>query len=62
MSNLNPSRSIPRDALDVGGLQAMAATASGSAAVSDGAARRGPFRPEVWLNARQRHASRLAVH
>ena len=28
----------------------------------DGAARRGPFRPEVWLNARQRHSSRLAVH
>jgi Undecaprenyl-phosphate glucose phosphotransferase len=28
----------------------------------DGAARRGPFRPEVWLNARQRHASRLAAH
>ncbi len=27
-----------------------------------GVARRGPFRPEVWLNARQRHASRLAVH
>ena len=27
-----------------------------------GAARRGPFRPEVWLNARQRHASRLAAH
>jgi Undecaprenyl-phosphate glucose phosphotransferase len=29
---------------------------------SGGAARRGPFRPEVWLNARQRHASRLAAH
>ncbi|RZJ40973.1 MAG: hypothetical protein EON86_11370, partial [Brevundimonas sp.] len=27
-----------------------------------GAVRRGPFRPEVWLNARQRHASRLAAH
>ncbi len=27
-----------------------------------GAARRGPFRPEVWLNARQRHQSRLAPH
>lgn len=26
------------------------------------AARRGPFRPEVWMNARQRRASRLAVH
>ncbi|QDH73641.1 exopolysaccharide biosynthesis polyprenyl glycosylphosphotransferase [Brevundimonas sp. M20] len=31
-------------------------------AKSGGAARRGPFRPEVWLNARQRHASRLAAH
>jgi len=29
---------------------------------TDGAARRGPFRPEVWLNARQRHATRLAAH
>ncbi len=29
---------------------------------ADGAARRGPFRPEVWLNSRQRHASRLGVH
>lgn len=29
---------------------------------ANGAARRGPFRPEVWLNARQRHASRLAAH
>ena len=27
-----------------------------------GAARRGPFRPEVWRNARQRYTSRLAVH
>ncbi|RZJ92040.1 MAG: hypothetical protein EON88_16795 [Brevundimonas sp.] len=31
-------------------------------AADGGAARRGPFRPEVWLNARQRHASRLAAH
>ena len=28
----------------------------------DASRRRGPFRPEVWLNARQRHASRLAAH
>ena len=27
-----------------------------------GAARRGPFRPEVWLNTRQRGAARLAPH
>ncbi|MBX9801583.1 MAG: exopolysaccharide biosynthesis polyprenyl glycosylphosphotransferase [Caulobacteraceae bacterium] len=50
--------------LDASGLQALAA-ASVSAppeAAADGAARRGPFRPEVWLNARQRHASRLAAH
>jgi polysaccharide biosynthesis protein PslA len=30
--------------------------------LSDHAARRGPFRPEVWLNARQRHGARLAAH
>ena len=46
--------------LDAAGLQALARSAAGTPA--DGAARRGPFRPEVWLNARQRHASRLAVH
>jgi len=46
--------------LDATGLQALAAR---SMAVSgEGAARRGPFRPEVWLNARQKGASRLAVH
>ena len=27
-----------------------------------GAARRGPFRPEVWLNVRQRHAARMSTH
>ncbi|MBX3476051.1 MAG: exopolysaccharide biosynthesis polyprenyl glycosylphosphotransferase [Brevundimonas sp.] len=31
-------------------------------APADGAARRGPFRPDVWLNARQRGAARLAPH
>ncbi len=46
--------------LDASGLQALAAQSVRNA--SEGAARRGPFRPEVWLNARQRHASRLAVH
>lgn len=35
--------------------------ASADAAPSD-AARRGPFRPQVWLNARQRQAARLAPH
>ena len=49
--------------LDVAGLKALAAaSASGHKATVGGAARRGPFRPEVWLNARQRHASRLAAH
>ncbi|GAA0869735.1 polysaccharide biosynthesis protein HfsE [Brevundimonas basaltis] len=50
---------------DVASLQALAASASigrGEPTPSKGAARRGPFRPEVWLNARQRHASRLAAH
>ena len=50
--------------MDASGLQALAATAMAQSAdpVADGAARRGPFRPDVWLNARQRHASRLAAH
>ncbi len=47
--------------LDAPGLQALAAR-SVVEPQADGAARRGPFRPEVWLNARQRNASRLAVH
>lgn len=47
----------PGLALDVAALRARAEAAS-----LDGAVRRGPFRPEVWLNARQRHASRLAAY
>jgi len=47
----------------VDGQSALQALAKAGAAESPmGAARRGPFRPDVWLNARQRHASRLAVH
>ena len=46
--------------LDASALQALAARTL--TPETDGKARRGPFRPEVWLNARQRHASRLAVH
>ncbi len=46
--------------LDAPGLQALAAQSIGVPAT--GAARRGPFRPEVWLNARQRNTARLAVH
>lgn len=49
--------------LDMAGLQALAAAAArGGARGAGGRARRGPFRPEVWLSARQRHASRLAAH
>ncbi|MDQ8028663.1 MAG: exopolysaccharide biosynthesis polyprenyl glycosylphosphotransferase [Brevundimonas sp.] len=39
-----------------------ATRAAAARPAASGAARRGPFRPEVWLNARQRHASRLAAH
>ena len=52
--------------LDAAGLQALAEAALTSDGDPDsdagGAARRGPFRPEVWLNARQRNTARLAVH
>ena len=65
-STLNASRQPSRERrpLDVTGLQALAATATQGRAepAASGSARRGPFRPEVWLNARQRHASRLAGH
>ena len=44
--------------LDAAGLQALAARSAGR----ESDARRGPFRPDVWLNARQRLNSRLAVH
>ena len=47
---------------DASGLQALAAASLAGEAGTDGAARRGPFRPDVWRNARQRHASRLAAH
>ncbi|QTN18835.1 exopolysaccharide biosynthesis polyprenyl glycosylphosphotransferase [Brevundimonas sp. AJA228-03] len=49
---------VPR--LDATGLQALAAKSARGA--TEGAARRGPFRPDVWRNARQKGASRLAVH
>src|SRR5690606_31028624 len=47
----------PDDAPPSANARAVAPSSAG-----DPAARRGPFRPEVWLNARQRHASRLAAH
>ena len=62
----SPSPSGEPATLDAAGLQALAGAAltpdEDGDSGSDGAARRGPFRPGVWLNARQRHASRLAVH
>lgn len=53
--------------MDIVGLQALAASAMPDTApppenTAKGAARRGPFRPEVWLNTRQRHAVRLTSH
>jgi Undecaprenyl-phosphate glucose phosphotransferase len=50
------------DGGDAPGLQALAAAAVADGPEVAGAARRGPFRPDVWRNARQRHASRLAAH
>lgn len=50
------------DSRDASALQALAAEAVAGAPDAQGAARRGPFRPDVWRNARQRHASRLAAH
>jgi Undecaprenyl-phosphate glucose phosphotransferase len=50
--------------MDASGLQALAAAAlaKGADPLADGGARRGPLRPDIWRNARQRHASRLAAH
>jgi Undecaprenyl-phosphate glucose phosphotransferase len=50
------------EGLNASALQALAASAVVDGPQPEGAARRGPFRPEVWRNARQRHASRLAAH
>lgn len=63
-----PQPTIRTERLDASALQALAAAsvapspAVSKAAGAEGAARRGPFRPEAWLNARQRSAARLAVH
>jgi Undecaprenyl-phosphate glucose phosphotransferase len=51
-----------QDGMNPSALQALAASAVAGAPGAEGAARRGPFRPDVWRNARQRHASRLAAH
>jgi len=47
--------------LDARGLQDMVER-DGAEGALDPAGRRGPFRPEVWMNARQRSAVRLAAH
>lgn len=57
-SDLAP-RAAEETPLDARGLRDMAER---GLAAADGAARRGPFRPEVWLNARQRQGVRLAAH
>ncbi|WP_370237548.1 nucleoside-diphosphate sugar epimerase/dehydratase, partial [Brevundimonas sp.] len=50
--------------LDAAGLQALAYTSlSGEASVEEAEGhKRGPFRPGVWLNARERARARLSVH
>lgn len=57
LSPAEPDDAVAGPSLDARGLREMAERGLG-----EGAARRGPFRPEVWLNARQRHAARLAAH
>ena len=49
------------DGRDASALHTLASSVAGAPG-AEGAARRGPFRPDVWRNARQRHASRLAAH
>lgn len=49
----------PDSRLDAAGLRSVAEAAL---ARPDGGVRRGPFRPERWLNARQRGEARLAAH
>ncbi len=53
-----PARGVSPETLDAPSLQAFAA----AAVEAGGSARRGPFRPEVWLNARERNTARLAAH
>ena len=55
LSDAKPARPDP-------GAGASQVRALSAVVADDGPARRGPFRPQVWLNARQRQASRLAPH
>jgi Undecaprenyl-phosphate glucose phosphotransferase len=61
-SNAAPRVDAPSDITGLQALAASVAPADGPVGAVEGAARRGPFRPEAWLNARQRHAVRLAGH
>lgn len=51
-----------REPLDGSALRRLAETAPAAAAGGGRQARRGPFRPEAWLNTRERNAARLAAH
>ncbi len=66
MADAQPRLAPLDDAAHVARLKAMAGRALRDAETRptppSGAARRGPFRPDVWLNARQRGATRLAAH
>lgn len=46
----------------VASLQAIAAQALDNADQEEAGPKRGPFRPEVWLNSRERGSARLAIH
>ncbi|AQR63491.1 UDP-phosphate glucose phosphotransferase [Brevundimonas sp. LM2] len=60
--NLDRATAPRRDAASMDVTEPQAPVAPPLAVPAQGVARRGPFRPEVWLNARQKGASRLAVH
>jgi polysaccharide biosynthesis protein PslA len=65
LANVNPDiGNGSTDELDAAGLQALARVSlSREAPAADAAGhRRGPFRPGVWLNARERARARLSVH
>ena len=64
---LTLSRARPGDVMSETATSAGVSTVQGSPARAAkvehlGGGRRGPFRPDVWLSARRRHAARLAVH
>lgn len=52
----------PREPMDAAALRRLAETAAAPAPGGRAAARRGPFRPQAWLNTRERSTARLAAH